>query len=449
MKFLFSILFVIESLATFGQTRQIDSLKRALTIVTVDSNKAKILWKLSDAYLPFKPDTSITLAQQGLAISKKIKYAEGKFWCLNEVANALSQMGDYPKALKFFLDQLKLAESDKSVRNIAVANMNICIVYAQQGEYRKAVSYASTAQSLIEKNELVDLESYNCINLGDMYEKMNVLDSAMYFTNRAYELVEQQNDNYQMGLTLNNLANICSKNGKTDLAFKNYRKALPLLQQVKADSYISEASLGLARLYNRSNQRDSALHYATRSFNIAASDGLLEQKLQASIFLANVYKSEKRFDSAFVYQEQMLATKDSIHSAESIKQTLLLTSAEQLRQQEIKDRKIREEEERHKTLQLTLAGVFLPLFFLLLAYLRRGKIKPRVIEVAGIVSLLLFFEYLTLLLHPIVLEKTHHMPILELVVFVVLASILSPAHHRMEHWLLHKLSNTKHQNKQL
>jgi hypothetical protein len=62
-----------------------------------------------------------------------------------------------------------------------------------------------------------------------------------------------------------------------------------------------------------------------------------------------------------------------------------------------------------------------------------------VIRGLGVLSLLFFFEYLTLLLHPTVSDITNHNPILEILIFVVLASILIPLHHRAEHWLIHRL----------
>ena len=63
----------------------------------------------------------------------------------------------------------------------------------------------------------------------------------------------------------------------------------------------------------------------------------------------------------------------------------------------------------------------------------------RFIRVLGVLSLLFFFEYLTLLLHPTVANLTGHTPVLEILIFVVLASILIPAHHRIEHWFIQKL----------
>ena len=58
----------------------------------------------------------------------------------------------------------------------------------------------------------------------------------------------------------------------------------------------------------------------------------------------------------------------------------------------------------------------------------------------GIISLLFLFEFLTLLLHPLVKELTHHIPILELLVFVGVAALLVPAHHKLEQILLKRLT---------
>ena len=52
---------------------------------------------------------------------------------------------------------------------------------------------------------------------------------------------------------------------------------------------------------------------------------------------------------------------------------------------------------------------------------------------------IILFEYLTLLLHPYVAEITHHTPVYEMLIFVTIAAILIPGHHRIEHWLIEKL----------
>ena len=97
-------------------------------------------------------------------------------------------------------------------------------------------------------------------------------------------------------------------------------------------------------------------------------------------------------------------------------------------------------------MQLLLIGLFIPAFFLLTVLLSRIKIPVRVIKVLGILSLLIFFEYLTLFLHPTVAALTHHTPVYEIMIFVAIAAFLIPAHHRIEHWLIEKLTNRRTQH---
>jgi ABC-type transport system involved in cytochrome c biogenesis permease subunit len=90
-------------------------------------------------------------------------------------------------------------------------------------------------------------------------------------------------------------------------------------------------------------------------------------------------------------------------------------------------------------LQMLLIGIFIPGLFLLTVLLSRVEIHTRVIRLLGVLSLLFLFEYLTLLLHPTVARLTQHTPVYEILIFVVIAAILIPAHHRLEHWLIQKL----------
>jgi hypothetical protein len=45
-----------------------------------------------------------------------------------------------------------------------------------------------------------------------------------------------------------------------------------------------------------------------------------------------------------------------------------------------------------------------------------------------------------LLIHPFLEKITHHSPVLMLLCLVVLASLLIPLHHKLEHFIKHKLT---------
>jgi hypothetical protein len=141
--------------------------------------------------------------------------------------------------------------------------------------------------------------------------------------------------------------------------------------------------------------------------------------------------------------EQTAVLKDIIEGQQQTREAAIISNNEQLRQVELAEQKAREKETRFQQLQMLVIAIFIPLFFLLTLFISRIKIHATIIKFMGIISLLLLFEYLTLLLHPLVADLTHHIPVLELLVFVSIAAGLIPLHHRLEHLLIQKLTRGK------
>ncbi len=91
-------------------------------------------------------------------------------------------------------------------------------------------------------------------------------------------------------------------------------------------------------------------------------------------------------------------------------------------------------------MQLIAIALFIPVFILVLFRLRRTRLHRGVIDFMGVLSLLLVFEFITLLSHPFIERITGHTPVLELIILVVVASVLVPAHHQLTHWLKERLA---------
>lgn len=54
-------------------------------------------------------------------------------------------------------------------------------------------------------------------------------------------------------------------------------------------------------------------------------------------------------------------------------------------------------------------------------------------------GLLIVFEFVNLLIHPWLAEFTRESPLLMLLALVLIAGLLIPLHHRLEHWIKAKL----------
>jgi hypothetical protein len=94
---------------------------------------------------------------------------------------------------------------------------------------------------------------------------------------------------------------------------------------------------------------------------------------------------------------------------------------------------------RNRNLQIVGVAVFLPLFFGFVLLLSRRQIKPRAVEILGILFLLFVFEFITLYFHPVIGKWTHESPIWMLLIFVAIAFLLVPLHHRSEIWIKKQL----------
>ena len=435
--------------AGYGQQFKIDSMSKLLQVEGQDSNKVTLLWNLAQEYQISRPDSSLLYAQQANSLAEKIHFVEGTSRSLNQIANAFNRVGNYPRALEYYIKELKIEEKRQHPENLAIALINISTVFLFQQEYRNALNYSFLAKSVIDKNNINRLQRYSLLNIGDIYEKYDHLDSAMYFTNLAYDASNNAKDDDLKGTALNNFANICLKLKTYDLALKNYRKALPLLKTQNDYEMISEADIGLAKTFLKTGKEDSAIFYARESYLLSFAGGFLSKTLDASIFLKNYFEKHHTIDSAYKYQTLMQNVKDSINSVERIKNGQLLALNEQIRQKEFNDQKLIEEQNLTKRIQYIGIGVLIPILFLLTLFLRNKKVRPRYIEALGLISLLMFFEYITLLLHPFVLDFTNHLPLLEVIVFSGIAALLTRTHHKIEYWFLKRLGKHNSSNKEI
>ena len=440
--------FIFSSYLLFAQKSKVDSLSKLLAVEKTDSNRVRLLWQIARDKSVYNPDTSLKLALQALFLARKINYTEGESRSLGILANTFIKIGNYPRALELNIQKLQLEEKRHNPRNYGSVLMNIGVVYVLQEEYLKAREYFSKADSVILQNNVEDLKYYSAINIGDVYNRLGSGDSAFTYFNKSLELARIFRDETLrtdlIGSSLTGLGHAYLKLGNYEQSLIHYKASLDYLVAANDDEVLCEATLGLANLYEHLNKFDSAGHYANVSLNIAKKDGFLSKELDAAEFLTDHYKKVKSIDSAFSYVNYVRGLNDSVNSKSKIRESQVISSNEQFRQLELEENRLKEKQERIQQLQMLLIAIFIPGFFLLTLFLSRIKMHIKLIRLLGILSLLFLFEYLTLLLHPTVANLTHHTPVYEIIIFVAMAAILIPLHHRLEHWLINKLLHHRH-----
>ena len=441
---LIALILLCSSFTTFAQKQQADSLEKRLSVEMIDSNKVNLMCEIALALRTNEPEKALKLSSEALLLAKNIKYIDGQSRSLGTMAIIFRLLGNFPLALEYNLKRLKLVENTAYPEKLAGVLTNIAVVYTNQEQYKNALAYYYKADSIISHLENIDGTKYIiALNIGDAYDKLNVNDSAFSYFTKSLNIARQLKNNYYEGASMVGIGNNYLKTEQYILSMANYKSSIVYLKQAEDDDLLCEAYLGLANLFKKLNQKDSALLYSRQSFQLAKKDGFLPRHLEAAQFLTEHFKNEKNIDSSFLYLNYVQDLNDSINSKSRIRESQVLSSNEQARQLEIAENLAIAKKERKQQLQMLFIAIFIPGFFILTLLLSRIKLHVRFIKISGVLSLLILFEYLTLLLHPYVSEITHHTPIYEMLIFVSFAAVLIPTHHRLEHWLMHWLTKNR------
>jgi tetratricopeptide (TPR) repeat protein len=369
------------------------------------------------------------LSIKALDCAQNIGYAEGKATALTLLGEALSLRGNYAEGIETSLKGVHEAEKTNIKDVILYANTKLGVVYGNFGDYAEALKYYRKTINTSGGNEVL----FGLV--GEAFNKLNILDSALEYCQKAYLLDLKNVDHW--GLPYVNLGDIHLKLMRYSMALEYYRTALAL-KPPTLDIVI--AQVGIATVYNDGGQRDSALWYAQQAAAAAKNNSYLMELISSYNLIKNLYKKEKKLDSAFVYQELILAARDSMYATEKINVIQNLKFNQQIKELEIEQLRQKNIQDRKNSLQLWAIGIGLVSFIILFFSLSSSIIvKEKFVSFFGIIALLLVFEFINLLSHPFVGDFTNHSPLWTFLIMVCIAALLVPTHHRIEKWITHQL----------
>jgi two-component system, NtrC family, sensor kinase len=420
-------------ISAWGQQSTIDSLKVSLTTPLPDTTRSLVLDQLGRSYMYSKPIEALKYIEEGLALAKRVDYSKGIVRNLNRLGSILRLTGNYAKSLNVHLESLKIAEKTNDLDGIARVSNNIGILYSEQNESKKAIEYFSKTKALAQQLNDKDLLQISLTNIGTDYKLLNQLDSARIYTEMAYNM-EKVSNRYNYNIQLLNLGNINFRDKKYPLALEYYRLSEQSSKTISDLVTLGQTYYEMALVFKRLDKADSSLIYAKKALETSKSIQNLKNMLETTTFLVKFYKQSNP-KIALDYLTSATALKDSMFNLEKVKQIENIGFNEELRQQDLEDLKIVAEQNRRNNIQLIGISIFIITFFLIALLLSRQKVSPRVVEFMGLVSLLLFFEFINLLMHPFFEKITHHTPVLMMLLLVILASILAPTHHKLTHWI--------------
>ncbi len=358
------------------------------------------------------------------------------------LAQILEKNGDFPGSLKLLFSVLPQFEEQKDSFGIQTTYQLIAGTYMSSKDYLNAAEFAKKEIAIVQPGNDQALLS-RCYNgIACVYGEGNMPDSGMVYAQKAVKMDGELKNYQQLAVSTSTLGENYIAAGEYDIALPFLRRTASYYKQYGAPRPYLDAYLknDFAQLFLATKIYDSSNDYARQALMISVPADVKDQSMRSYEYLYKSFDETNQQDSLNKYFRLAMLTKDSLLSLEKVKSIQALTFQEQLRQQEADAEKIKAAEQRKLNIQYALIALSIIMFITaFLVFSRTHVANEKIISFFAILGLLVVFEFVNLLLHPWVSSITNDSPVLMLLALVLIASLLIPMHHRLEHWIKEKM----------
>ncbi|MBK7946556.1 MAG: hypothetical protein IPJ85_15225 [Flavobacteriales bacterium] len=306
----------------------------------------------------------------------------------------------------------------------------LAVLYQRVGDNDGAMRYMRKALAF---GMPPGIRSRGLSTIARVFMDRGELDSALYYTKQVEMVNTPGEDPWTYAFSNGALAAVYAARHEADLAELHFKRAIAAADSFQLPLPLVQFAAGYSSLLleqGRTAEAQAIAQLGFRSANGVRNPNILEKAAEA---LADAFKADGLADSAFYYAKLCIAYRDSVIATQNRSQLKTQLFAQQLKDME--DAKLRAEKvaARSRNIQfgiITLIVITLGIFLLVLS--RTALVGARAIKNLSLIALLLFFEFINLLVHPFLDRITDHSPILTLLCMAAIAGLLIPLHHRME-----------------
>ena len=393
--------------------------------------KSAVLHRLVAEYLFLgRPEDCMKTAIRSLELAESTAndtlIAQAHF----NIGAAFTQLSDVNGALSHFNISFELYRHYGDSLGMGRVCKETAVVYQRVGDAEGTLRYMRKAQGY---GLSPGIYGRAMSILARCHMERGDLDSALYYARKADVLKLPGTDPYGYCAFQHALAAVHAARGENDLAEPYFKRALVVADSSGLPESFLNAAAGYAKLLIGQGRGSEALAWARRGYAATGHTRQPGYMVKSTMALSDAYAANGMTDSALVYSKLAHAWRDSLTALQNRSQLQNQLFTQELK--DLEDAKAREEakEERSHNIQFgIIALIVITLGIFLLVFSRTAVVGAKAIKNLSLIALLLFFEFINLLLHPFLGELTHHSPLLMLLCMAAIAGLLIPLHHRME-----------------
>ncbi|MBL4655391.1 MAG: tetratricopeptide repeat protein, partial [Bacteroidia bacterium] len=394
---------------------------------------------------------AISHYSQSLKINQELNDIKGKSTLLGNIGIVYGEQGDYPNALKYYFEALEIDRELGNKNGIAMHLGNIGTVYSEQRDYPNAQKYYFEALEIDKELGSKPGIAIRLGNIGIVYDEQGDYDNALKYYFEALEVAKELGNKIDIAIDLSNIGTVYHAQGDYPNAMKHYFEALEIAKELDLKIGIAITLGNIGSLYAEQKQYNKAEEYLIQALALCDSTGALNQKMQfEKIISEDLYTQTHRYKLAYQHHKKYTIAKDSLFNEKKSKDIGRLEQKHEFEMAEMERKKIEEKElrvqkeakERRDLLQysgivLVLFSLFLGIFLLARRFRKIKEQKThwqytRITEATLFISFLIFFEFILVLLDPVIEIITGGEPAGKVLINALIAGLIFPLHTYLE-----------------
>ena len=359
-------------------------------------------------------------------------FMQGYFY--SEIGVYYRFLGNSAISLSYHQKAIDIAEKNGYATLLALVKINMGNVYKDRENWNEALKLYSSALTYAKKSNNRRFSRWCYMNIGVVYLNLNKLDSSLICLQNAYELDKYSKNDVYINLMI---GSVHTKLGNLKLG--NTYCGMALENPSKNQHEIILAYIAMAENFAAFNQTDSCLVYSKKAIQEIGNKAFFYLSIKPAKMIATIYE-KSNCDSTLKYAKIFQAANDSMFSKKANDQVQSISNEYDLRQKELVAEEKKKANNQKQNIQFALIALGIIVFVTLYLLLSRSFItSTQLIEFFGVMALLIVFEFLNLILHPLLEDITNHTPVIMLLALVCIAALLIPLHHKLEKWATNKL----------
>jgi len=391
---LFCFIIVTQASAQKQGQELVDSLENVLVNAPEDTNRVKVLCRLSFIYNRLNTKKGLLYAEQALSLSEKHNWKRGMAFSYNCLGTNYQIMSNYPKTLDNYLKALSICLEIGNERMISAAYNNIGLLYISHGNSTKGEEYLKKSIAINEKNNFKESLINNYTNLALIYHDQKKLEKAETLYQKALDIAKEINDKEAISRNLTNISLIKLEKKEFCQSLDLATLALKTSTEINNKYNRSFAYASIGRIYlqvaqNNEHMKEKCKYFKSSSkenYLISLKNLNLSMDLQKEVnelpdletlnALSSAYESLSDYKNALSYYKKYSQTKDSIFSKDS---SLKIADIEHqfeldLRENQIKLKNLQiENKTKQMQIQIVVSSIILVLIIFIIILINRKR----------------------------------------------------------------------------